>query len=109
MDNVVYKINATDNVATALTSFKHGETANIRGAEDGVIDANEEIHIGHKIALSFIAQGAPIVKYGISIGTATQDIRPGDWVHLHVMCSNYDRRSASLDVVTGAPKDIKYE
>ena len=80
MDNVVYKINATDNVATALTSFKHGETANIRGAEEGVIDANEEIHI-----------------------------RPGDWVHLHVMCSNYDRRSASLDVVTGAPKDIKYE
>lgn len=52
MDNVVYKINATDNVATALTSFKHGETANIRGAEEGVIDANEEIHIGHKIALS---------------------------------------------------------
>ena len=46
---------------------------------------------------------------GVVIGRATADIPAGSWVHLHVMCSNYDDRSSHLDVVTGAPKDIRYE
>ena len=48
------------------------------------------------------------MKYGIPIGKATADIIKGQWVHLHCMKSNYDERSAHLDVITGAPKDIEY-
>ena len=65
--------------------------------------------VGHKIALRDIAQGEMIVKYGVVIGRATQDIPAGSWVHLHVMHSNYDERSSHLDVNTGAPKDTRYE
>jgi altronate dehydratase small subunit len=108
MEQVVYKINDADNVATALTPVNAG-TASLRGARSGTIDANEEIKIGHKIALHPIPVGAQIIKYGISIGSATRDIRRGDWVHLHVMRSNYDERSSHLDINTGAPKDVKYE
>jgi (2R)-sulfolactate sulfo-lyase subunit alpha len=29
------------------------------------------------------------VKYGMSIGSSTLEIQPGDWVHLHNMKSDY--------------------
>ena len=38
---------------------------------------------GHKVALVAIARGADILKYGHVIGVATQNIAPGDHVHLH--------------------------
>ncbi|MEL4013631.1 UxaA family hydrolase [Dryocola clanedunensis] len=108
MEQVVYKINQADNVATALTPVSPG-LAQLRGAAVATVEAHEAIKMGHKIALLPIPCGAQIIKYGISIGCATRDIRQGDWVHLHVMRSNYDERSSHLDVVTGAPKDVKYE
>ena len=36
---------------------------------------------GHKVALEAIAAGAPVVRYGIPIGYAQQDIPAGSWVH----------------------------
>ena len=51
----------------------------------------------------------PIVKYGVPIGTATVNIAAGSWVHLHCMRSNYDERSAHLDLMTGVPVDSEYE
>lgn len=38
---------------------------------------------GHRIALSAIAQGAAVVKYGQTIGFASAEIAPGDHVHSH--------------------------
>jgi len=105
----VYKIHATDNVATALTPLKRGDVAQIRGAAEGTVMTQEDIHAGHKLALAPIAAGAPVVKYGISIGVATQHINEGEWVHLHAMRSNYDQRSSHLNIVTGAPEDSNYE
>jgi galactarate dehydratase len=35
---------------------------------------------GHKVALAAIAQGAPIVRYNVTIGHALQDIAPGQWI-----------------------------
>ena len=43
------------------------------------------------------------------IARATKDIRAGEWVHLHNIRSVYDERSSHLDVMTGAPKDTRYE
>lgn len=37
----------------------------------------------HKLAVRAVAAGAPVHKYGQSIGLATADIRPGDHVHAH--------------------------
>lgn len=105
-----FRIDKSDNVATALTEIPKGECCEIIG--DGDIRnmaAAEDIPVGHKIALYGIKKDESILKYGVVIGRATADIAPGSWIHLHVMCSNYDERSSHLDAVTGAPKDIRYE
>jgi hypothetical protein len=41
------------------------------------------VPFGHKAALEPIAKGAPVVKYGVVIGHATQDIAAGEHVHVH--------------------------
>ena len=63
----------------------------------------------YKRQLSDIPSGTRIIKYGVPIGAATEDISKGSWVHLHVMKSLYDERSSHLDVKTGAPMDTRYE
>ena len=104
-----FQIDLTDNVATALCPLAPGETRLLGDVAQSAIEAVTDVPVGHKIALRDIAQGEMIVKYGVVIGRATQDIPAGSWVHLHVMHSNYDERSSHLDVNTGAPKDTRYE
>ena len=104
-----FQIDIRDNVATALEPLIPGAVRLLGDAQMAQMEAIEETPVGHKIALRAIAEGEMIVKYGVVIGRATAAIPAGSWVHLHVMCSNYDERSSHLDVVTGAPKDVKYE
>ena len=104
-----FQIDLRDNVAKALEALCEGAVRLLGDAKTQEIQAVTDVPVGHKIALRDIAAGEMIVKYGVTIGRATADIAAGSWVHLHVMCSNYDDRSSHLDVVTGAPKDIKYE
>ncbi|MBO7402027.1 MAG: altronate dehydratase [Lachnospiraceae bacterium] len=59
------KINEEDNVAVVIDPGESGITA------------------GHKVALTDIKAGEKIIKYGNCIGTATEDIKKGDWVHTH--------------------------
>ena len=49
----------------------------------------QDIPLGFKIAGCNIATNESIVKYGVSIGSATRDIVRGDLVHLHNMKSDY--------------------
>ena len=61
-------------------------------------------------ALGEIGPGAiRLLKYGARIGTATQDIVPGEHVHLHNMRSDFDERASTLDAETALPEDIVYE
>ena len=50
-----------------------------------------------------------MIKYGARIGTATQDIVPGEHVHLHNMRSDCDERASTLDAETALPEDVVYE
>jgi altronate dehydratase len=45
--------------------------------------------LGHKFALLNIKKGELIRKYGEIIGVATQDIKEGDWIHIHNIKSHY--------------------
>lgn len=109
MKQIAFQIHETDNVATALSALSSG-TVELTGESNAVsLKALEDIPDGHKIAVRHIAEGEPILKYGISIGTATKDIEKGAWVHLHCMRSNYDERSSHLDLHTGVPIDSDYE
>ena len=71
------KIHPSDNVAVALEHLEAGENA--------IVPLKEAVGRGHKFALREIKAGENILKYGMPIGSAKQDIRPGEKVHTHNM------------------------
>lgn len=74
------KIHEADNVIVALEDIAQGETLS---AGDLEITALEPIPAGHKMAVSDIGKGEAVMKYGCRIGTASDTIRKGQWVHTH--------------------------
>jgi len=80
------RISPQDNVAVAVTTVEPGESLTVDGLS---IIAAEAIPAGHKLALAPIAAGEKILKYGAAIGTATQEIHPGQHVHTHNLNSDY--------------------
>lgn len=74
------KINECDNVIIALRDYKKDEVIDL---EDAKITLLEDINRGHKIAIKNINKGENIVKYGLPIGYALEDIKIGSWVHTH--------------------------
>jgi len=73
-----------DNVATSLARLASGQRVTLQ-ADDGEVhvDLAEDIEFGHKFAVRGIPAGDPIVKYAETIGLASRDIAPGEWVHVH--------------------------
>ncbi len=84
MKNVAILLDPTDNVATALQELKAGETVTVM-LEDVTctVVLRDDIPFGHKYALRDIPKGAELLKYGLPIGQALEDVRAGDWVHVH--------------------------
>lgn len=74
------RIAENDDVAVALTDLRSGETIECGGAR---IRLCEDIERGHKVALRHIAEGEPVMKYGVPIGYASCSISPGGHVHTH--------------------------
>lgn len=69
-----------DDVAVARGDIAEGQ----RLHADGVaLIARQPIPSGHKIALRAVLAGQRVLKYGQTIGQATQSIEPGDYVHVH--------------------------
>ena len=79
-----------DNVATALEPLAPGQTIEV---DDRTVLVRDVIASGHKVALTRIAAGDPVMKYGNPIGTATSDIEAGAHVHTHNVVSTRARRS----------------
>ena len=73
-----------DNVATLLDDVAAGTEVLVRlGSDTRTVTTRENISFGFKIAVSDIARGADIIKYGEPIGIASSDIIQGDMVHIH--------------------------
>ncbi|HLJ10723.1 MAG TPA: altronate dehydratase family protein [Planctomycetaceae bacterium] len=79
-----------DNIAVAARTVAAGTVV---GANGESVAAREEIDLGHKLATRLIPKGAPVKKFGQTIGFATCDISPGSWVHTH----NVEAGALSLD------------
>ena len=47
------------------------------------LNAEQDIPIGHKLALKDIKNGETIIKYGIDIGKSVADIKAGAHAHVH--------------------------
>jgi len=85
-------LNAKDNVATALADLEAGTSLELEvGDKPLTVKLTAEVPFGHKFSLARIEPGAPVIKYGEVIGTATSAIAPGDYVHVHNVASTRGR------------------
>lgn len=78
-------INERDNVLVVVASCSKGEEISFMSKEGEIekIIVNQDILVGHKVALLRIHREEMIIKYGCPIGKAIEDIEPGEWVHTH--------------------------
>ena len=74
------KIHSGDNVAVALKPLASGTTVTVN---DQAVTLVSDIPQGHKFALTDIAEGASVMKYGCAIGIAKEPILKGSWIHTH--------------------------
>ncbi|WP_417432607.1 UxaA family hydrolase [Hoeflea sp.] len=72
------RLNPADNVIIALKDLASGAT--VAGLDIPLAGA---VARGHKIATRQIAEGEKVIRYGQTIGVATQAIAPGEHVHVH--------------------------
>lgn len=72
------RLHDTDNIVIALRDLAAGEMPVPLQAP-----LRSNVARGHKIAIAAIAPGQNVVRYGQTIGQATQAIDPGDHVHVH--------------------------
>lgn len=77
--NLYIKVNEKDNVAIAIDKISAG-TEIMNG-----IFTTEEIPQGHKIALCDITKDSPIIRYGVELGYAINDIKKGAWINEHML------------------------
>ncbi|PLS17704.1 altronate hydrolase [Bacillus sp. M6-12] len=79
------QIHPSDNVFVSLQDVKKGEQIKVNSV---VIEVQEDIPSGHKMAASKIMNGSNVVKFGYPIGHATRDIVAGEHIHTHNMRTN---------------------
>ncbi len=58
---------------------------------------------GHKVALTDIAAGAPVLRYGVAIGDAIKAIAAGSWVHERLLKMPEARSLEDLPIATIEP------
>lgn len=85
-DPRLLRLDPRDNVLCVARKLPAGTVLQFEGRT--VTLARDFAH-GDKLAGCPIATGTPVLKYGQPIGTATQDIGCGEWVHVHNLKSNY--------------------
>jgi altronate hydrolase len=104
----VTRLDEIDNVAVTFASLPAGtevETSN--SIPFATVD---EIPVGHKLALEEIAAGEPVIKYGSSIGIATQDIARGALVHSHnIRTGLSDKQEYQYSPVITSPERFVWE
>jgi hypothetical protein len=81
------RLSEADNVVVATRSIEVGDVLTTGTAEYGI--AGDGVAPGHKLAIVPIARGDKIRKFGVPVGSATQDIAPGRHVHMHNVKSDY--------------------
>jgi altronate hydrolase/altronate dehydratase small subunit len=81
-------LHAKDDVAILALPVAAGECVLTQGARAGtVLFSRHALPAGHKIALTDLALGAHVRKYGEVIGRLTAAVAAGDHVHIHNLVS----------------------
>ena len=100
--NNLLLLSKDDNVLVALGATQAGDVAMVDGDR---ITVQTPVTLGHKIARANIASGDKILKYGVSIGSATVDILAGQHVHVHNMKSDYTATYMLKETADGDQND----
>ena len=95
-------MHADDNVAIV---------ANDGGLPAGTVFADgltlrDKVPQGHKLSLVDIAQGAPVRRYNVVIGTALRDIPAGSWVHERLLQMPQARSLEGLPMATAGAQPL---
>lgn len=85
-DGRLLLLDMADNVFGVARPISAGESYRIAGK---TVTLDRLAGIGFKVARAPIDKGQTILKYGASIGVASQDIAVGQLVHVHNLQSNY--------------------
>jgi len=85
-DPRLLRLAENDNICATRSTIEAGEAIMIGGHE---VTVPRQVPIGHKIAVRAIEAGETVFKYGAPIGSATEFIGPGDYVHTHNLKSDY--------------------
>ncbi|WP_158972960.1 altronate dehydratase family protein [Paraglaciecola sp. L3A3] len=86
-ERLIIQVHPDDNVIVAIKPLSKGAKLNIANRE---IELSEDITPGHKIAIADIKQDQGVIKYGYTIGKATQDIKSGEHVHSQNLATKLD-------------------
>ena len=81
MEYRAIRISPRDNVVIAVNTIPVDSIVEVPGYDE--VRTNQEIPLGHKIAILPIAKGEAVVRYGETICNSAQNIERGDWVHTH--------------------------
>ncbi|HUY33712.1 MAG TPA: altronate dehydratase family protein [Pirellulales bacterium] len=76
----VVHLHPDDNVCVAIRNLPQAAQVSAGGA---TVTLSGAVRMGHKIALENIRKGDRVLRYGQTIGFATETIEPGDWIHAH--------------------------
>jgi altronate hydrolase len=97
-------LHSADNVCVAARDLAKGAEISADGRS---VRLAEPVRLGHKIALAPIDAGQRVVKYGQTIGFATEPIAPGSWVHTHNLAAgSFDRDYAPASDVPPDPTPL---
>ena len=92
MANTNVVLDKIDNVATSLIDMKGGQEVKINiDNKNKKVVVKVDIEFGHKFAVADIVKGENVIKYGQIIGMASEDIKTGDFVHVHNLKSKRGR------------------
>lgn len=77
--------NEGDMVAVAVQDVAPGERTVVYMDSDreARIEVTEEVPLGHKVALTDLAEGAEIIEYAVRVALARSPIKAGQMVHVH--------------------------
>ena len=79
MGRLYVKNKDQDNVVVVTSDTKAG-TEILEG-----LKVNQDIPQAHKVALQDIPAGGEIIRYGVVLGYAINDIKKGDWINEHML------------------------
>jgi altronate hydrolase len=70
------RLHESDNLVVAVDPIMPGSV--LHG-----VTAKDRVMRGHKMAITAIPQGEPVLKFGQIIGFASKPVEPGEWLHEH--------------------------